>query len=509
MDFYDVLAERKWTTLLHKVTYCPIDFYNQKKIDAFLDGMTSDKNASVLIYGDYDVDGAMFAKIAESAVRKLGMENIYVFRYRKRTHDLDREAVRFCIQNKFSYFIVGDTASSDIEVLQMLVAYGIKVMVLDHHITKYGYDDFDKICVPIINTTIENEIFAKDDFKFSAGALSFCVFDNYFRHKGLKPLLEESAYALISLYADCMDMSNIYNRSIYYLATDLDKQDLPSYVLHFMNEYQSLNARFIGYWYAPRINALFRSESFDILNRYLFDNVGTNERIVLIDAINHIYEGSRKMVGVLSDLVDVDVLDHFVICNLFSAVQKYNGTFHNLQNYTGLVANKLASRYGKTAVVYCSYENNYKGSVRDPYSRSYLQMFQQLCYAGGHGAAFGFVVKPFELSSFLKRLITVDKYFHIDDVDNEPIIIDHNYSIPDEGMINDIALYNEFSGNFLPIVFIRKQLIGNMKHTPLSYYHRYDWGEYFYVQSEFPIEFGQFMLIKPTWGPQIKLRAQI
>ena len=35
--------------------------------------------ASVLIYGDYDLDGAMFIKSTESAIKKMGMTHVDVF----------------------------------------------------------------------------------------------------------------------------------------------------------------------------------------------------------------------------------------------------------------------------------------------------------------------------------------------------------------------------------------------------------------------------------------------
>lgn len=508
MDFYKVLSEKGLSDILLRVQYQPVNFYNQQYVNNYFDELLQDNNARVLVYGDYDVDGAMFTMTTCSALRRLNIRNYEVFRYRKRTHDLDKEAVRYCIQNKFEYFIIGDTASSSLNVLKQLVSYGIKVLVIDHHMTQYDYDAFANAGIVMLNSTIENNIAGKELYNLSAGALAFCVYDAYFRVKGFEPLSSEAAYALVSLYADCMNMSNILNRGIYYTATELPRGELPKYILHFMSEYQSLNARFIGFWFAPRINALFRSERFEILNQYLFDDIDTAQRVALIEQINEVYSENRKMVNILADLVEVENLEHFVVCNLQSAVSKYNGVFPNLQNYTGLVANKLASRYGKTAVTYCSYQNEYKGSVRDPYSRVYLPIFQQLCYAGGHGPAFGLVIKPFELAEFLKRLETIDKYFHIKDVENEPIIIDHPYALPDEGLINDIAAYNEFSGNFLPVVYVRKQLLGAMKETQTSYYYKYNWGDYF-IQSDFPITFGKYILIKPIQTSQVKLLAQV
>ena len=508
MDFYNELNEMGLSNILHRVPYEPIHFINQGIVNMYLDEMINNDHAKVFVYGDYDVDGAMFTMTTLSFLKKLELHP-EVFRYRKRTHDLDKEAVRYCIQNKFTHFIIGDTASSDMSTLKMLVSYGIKVLVIDHHMTMYDYDDFRDAGIIIINSAVENAELGKERYCLCAGALSFCVFDSFLRETGKEPLEEEAAFALVSLYADCMDMSNIINRSIYYKATELPKISLPKNILHFMNEYQSLNARFIGYWFAPRINSLFRSEHFDVLNRYLFDDISSAERIHLIEEIDDIYSKDRAMVGMLSDLVDIEQMQHFVLCNLQTAADKHPKYFANLPNYTGLVANKLAERFGKTAVVYCEAQNEYKGSVRDPYSRVYLPLFQQICYAGGHGPAFGLKIKLFELNTFLKKLETIDQYFHITDVENKPIIIPHEYAVPDDGLIEDIALYNEFSGNHLPIVYIQKSIIGALKPKQTSYYWRYDWGDTYFIQSDFPLEFGSKVLIKPVHTARTKLLAQI
>ena len=88
------------------------------------------------------------------------------------------------------------------------------------------------------------------------------------------------------------------------------------------------------------------------------------------------YENDREMVKILADIVDVTELDNFVTADLSSALGKTNLLFYNLQNYTGLVANKIGERFGKTAIVYIPYENYYKGSCRDLFGRNYLNLFQ-------------------------------------------------------------------------------------------------------------------------------------
>lgn len=506
-DFYKTLQELNLTDIIREVPYKLIHFHGFGKVFKFLEELRNDKNAKVLTYGDYDPDGAMSALTVDDTLEYVGIKNREVFHYVKRTHDLDKAAVRQCIQGGFNYFIVCDTASSDMSTLNMLTTYGVKVIVLDHHDTMYDYEDYNEK-IAIINTVIENRIAAQDVYALSAGALAFCVMDTYLHEIGMPPLENTIAYALVSLYSDCMNMSNVINRGIYHKAKGILREDLPIYIKHFLGEHQAFNSRFIGFWFAPRINAMFRSERFEILNLYFFcKNVDSYVRARCIEDINHYYNEDRKMVGILADIVDAEPLKNFVVCNLASAVEKTDMPFYNLQNYTGLVANKLAERYGRTAVAYYEFQNAYKGSVRDQYGRDYLNIFRQICYAGGHNSAFGLKINLLELEAFLESLYRIDLHYSIDTVGNEPIIIEHNYSIPDDAMIEDMALYNEFSGNSVPVAFIAKQLIGAMREMPTKFNYKYPWGKYF-VQSDYSLCFGTKMIVKPIKSGVTKLLFQ-
>lgn len=208
----------------------------------------------------------------------------------------------------------------------------------------------------------------------------------------------------------------------------------------------------------------------------------------------------------MSDIVDYEELDHFVYSDLESAYEKSGFHMRNVQNYTGLVANKLSERCGKTAIVFCEYEGLYKGSVRDLFGKNYLKIFKQLGFAEGHNSAFGIKIRLFELQRYLDRVKRIDEKFYVSDM-NEPIIIDHEYVTPDTGLIEDIARYNEFSGNSVPICYLNKRLIGAMKEYKSAYYYKYAWGDY-YIQSDYPILFGTKMLVKPIISGQTKLLYQ-
>lgn len=512
MDFYNKLKELGLLDILNPVPFSLPQFFNWDTVFEALDQMytecTKDKSKKVLVYGDYDVDGAMSAKIMLEALKDLNIKNVDVYNYHERTHLLDKMAVQQCIMGRYDYFIVCDTGSSDIELLQRMTILGTKIIILDHHVTTYDYDDFDG-SIAIINTYLENQYIKEEEekFKLSAGALCYVVCRKFFEQKGLAFNPALAAYATVSLFADCMTMRNKLNRAIYYEAQHLQREELPKLLLYFMNEFSAFNARYIGFWFAPRINSLFRSENFEVLNKIIFYNLDNIDIQYYCARVEEIYEKIRSLVQEVADIITVQEYDNFVVGDLYSVDRYFSVTENKLYNYTGLVANILSDNYGKTAVVHCRVGSEIKGSVRDLFGRNYLRIFQQFCHAGGHPPAFGIRIYPFDFDDFISNLEYVDKNLYINGVENEPIVIDAKRSNPDNVLIEDIALYNEFSGYDLPVVYVRKQVIGAMREVRTKYNYQYKWGK-FTIQSEHSLPFGSYVLVKPIKSLHTKLLVQ-
>lgn len=501
MDFYNKIEELGFTSFLYEIKYEKPVYSSWNKMRVFFKDII-DNNKSVLVYGDYDVDGLMSALIIQKGLKKLGVQKVDIYHYRERTHALDVVSVQQCIQGQYDYFIICDTGSSDLDLLKNL---SCKVIILDHHNTAITYESLDDN-VAMLNTTIENKN-TPYHFCLSAGALCYTVMDCLLEEYGMEND-SLAIYAVISLVSDCMDMSNNLNRMIYFRGIKQARTSIPQDVSCFMNEYTNFNVRFIGFWFAPRLNALFRSENLILINKFFFtENLNYNERTKLCKLIDTIYKSNREMVAKVSDIVDVFETKNFVICNLFSVNSHVNIVSNKLYNYTGLVSNNLTSKYEKTAITYCPMYNEFKGSVRDLYGRNYLNLFKRFCKAGGHDAAFGFHVRYFDFDSFLDTVLCIDKNFAIDSVKNNPLIFDYPSTEADECLINDMANYNEFSGTNVPVALIRKQFIGNITEFYSSYGYRYRWGAYT-IQSERAIGFGQYVLLKPFKAGNVRLLVQ-
>lgn len=505
MDFYDELDRIGLLGMLRIVEYKQPEFKGWEKIKSFLLDIV-ENGKSVYVQGDYDVDGLMCSLCIKHCLIDLGVKNFTIYNYRSRMHSVDGVAVQQCIQGHYDYFMVADTGSNDLKLLKTLTQHGIKVIVLDHHNTDYSYEDYgDNIAV--INTMIENRM--GGSFALSAGALCFTVFDLLYSWLGRKIPDGIASYGAVSLLADIMDMSNELNRGIYYLGTQLPEDEIPAALIYFKNNYSRFNARYIGYWFSPRINACFRAEQFIFLNELFLCDSDSVIKGRCIEMIERVYEESRELVKSVADVLDAYCvqLQSFVFADLWSVDQYFDIEYSKLYNYTGYVANELAGKNGKTAVVVCRTGNYYKGSLRDQFGRDYLSIFRQLCSAGGHNSAFGMKIHELDIETFRKDLQRVDELYSIQSVGNEPIIIDIGNSPPDDSLITDMARYNEFTGPKVPVALIRKRMVGDVREEYSNYYYRYSWGP-FTIQSEHKVSFGGTVLIKPFFSWKLKLQVQ-
>lgn len=500
--FYEYLNDNNMRDILEPKSFKFPTFSTESKVYGYLDDIILN-NRKVLIEGDYDVDGITCGLVISDYLKALGSRNHEIFRYKSRTHSIDRYAMFQAIQGNYDYFIIGDTGSSDMEVIERVVQMGIKIIILDHHQSIYGYDDFPEE-VAIINTTFENLLLKKDVYQLSAGALCYCVMAKYAKQNGIE-LKSEIAHALVSLYADSVDMSNELNRGIYWEAVQFERSELPICLQHFMNDYTVFGRRYIDYWYAPRINALFRSENLNLINLYFFEDLDTVGRSSVIEEIENTYVNIRDMIDKVSDVVKVEELKNYVFCNLRCVDDFMSIEDNKLYNYTGLIANKLSSRYKKVAIVLCETVKCYKGSVRDLYGRDYLHTFMQFCKAGGHNPAFGFTLPLLEYSRFLATLRRLDLHgYQYKTCSTQQIIEECDDLEPDSTLIEDMGLYNDFVGGSMPTAYIRKQYIGNIKQQYSQYYYCYAWGPY-RIQSNYTLDFGTMMLLKPVKRKNVTL----
>lgn len=511
MEFYRHLKENAIYDFLEPTEYISpaITKYEDFK-KAVTDIMVNHRR--VLLYGDYDPDGLMCVLEWKAFFKKFDFNNYDVFQYRNRTHKIDDFAILEAIEGRYEYIIINDAGTNDITNINKLIQFGVKVILVDHHQPKYTYDDYPDGCV-LINSIMENQLNEKQNSKqpkliVSAGALVFILLDKVLRDYR-RYSRDLSAYALCSLYADCIDMSSPINRGIYHMARNLGDKVLPLEIRLFLNKYTIFSRRFIEFHMTPKINSAFRNENFDGLNTAFLTTEYTTPQIVgnLVDSLTDLHQNSATLVNTATDIIYYENVGDFVVGNLNSVNVHIDITKTRLYNYTGLIANKLAERFKKPAVVYCGSGGKVKGSFRDILGRNYLKTFKAFSESEGHNAAFGIKLNVLEVPDFLRNLEDFGVNEEARKVTNEPIKV-KGYTVPPSYQeLNDMANYNEFAGITHPLVVIEVVRTASMKERPNNYGgYVYRWQNY-NINSSRRVPVGCKMMVRPTVGKDLRLYA--
>lgn len=500
MDFYDI-ADGFFRTVEYESPY--ISKYPQFK-EFFKDMILGNKRC--LVYGDYDPDGLFSILILKEAFHSLGYSNFEIVPYTSRTHSLDTEATKLALYGDYDYMIICDTGSSNFEDIRAIANDNVKVIVIDHHETPYQEGDFDENVV-YINSTVENRNRPNVEEKLvvSAAALVYILVDKFFSDYRVDTT-SISAYALSSMYSDSVDMSSRFARGLYTRATSNDVEQLPVEIFGYLNQYKRFTRRFIEFDMVPKLNAAFRLERFSGINEVYLKHrrADVGECTILAQDLASMHRATVEMVTYASSIVYTEELENFVIGNLDSVNSELDIEKNKMYNFTGLVANKLAERYKKAAIVLCTAVDGVKGSFRDHLGRNYLKRFQTICKAGGHGPAFGFWVGLFDVADFIDRVKIIDRDFSIEKAPNEPILLP-SPNPPDDICLADIAKYNEFSGQVKDVVLLQLMRRADMPEKIDKYdQYLYKWGSKYIVSSK-RISVGSEILVKPTLTKSVKL----
>lgn len=498
-EFDRFLMENNVDVLKDVGEYQHPTFINERKLFNYLDDMLYN-NKKAFLHPDCDPDGLMCVLEFKDVALSFNYKNYTIWQYRNRDHRVDDEFVQEAIEKGYDYVVIFDAGTNQMDAIRKLCTFGVKVIIIDHHVNDYNYEDYPEDCV-IINTIMNNKVDFDNYYLLSAGALTFTLLYKYCCEKR-KFLTSLSSYALISLYSDCIDMSPKLNRSIYYMATELSASYLPRFVRDFLNK-MVFKRRFIEFTLVPKINAMFRAEEFYMLNRYFFDDsLSAFEHNSLVNDIVKLHEQTRKLIDYVTDLVDRQELDNFVLVNLSNCEVPVG--LNKLYNYTGIIANNIAQEFGKPCIVLCDNGEEVKGSFRDLLNRDYLRIFKQFCICGGHASAFGIHIPYIDVDYFINILTNaIDKKFYIYELEDN-LIVDMSIPNPNVELLNRIALYNEFAGGSLPIALIRKKHLMDELSSYNRTSYRYKWGS-LVVESKYKLVLNHYIKIKPVLSSKLKL----
>lgn len=336
--------------------------------------------------------------------------------------------------------------------------------------------------------------------ELSCGALTALVCDYTLTKLGIKDNTDLYVHGYITLYSDVCNLNNAYNVAYIRHFRD-DKLNLSSTVRLFMSEYDYLNRSFVSYNMIPRINALVRTEHFELLDQ-LFYNTPDDPtlRVALKSSIDTIYLKSREYAKELAALCVVDDSHSQVVIGIMP-----ENAPSDAKNYTGLIASQIAERTNAfTLCLYKSAPNQYSGSGRDPFNRDARSMLDILCYAQGHGAAFGVKI-PMNQLDMIGTF--VETYF--EEGRQDIILVNWDEEMPLDKVKSDIQVmseYNEYGGQGLPAAYALFKITPSCRISPEKKRTLVFWRGFKLVVFSTVLQVGDVLAVSPSCkGPGVEL----
>ncbi|MFF2798187.1 DHH family phosphoesterase [Lysinibacillus xylanilyticus] len=422
-----------------------------------------EKGEHITVYGDYDVDGLTCLLQWKKTFELIGYDNYSIVPYTKRTHSIDTNLASVLVENKSGLCIICDTGSAEPKTLKYLNAVA-KVIVLDHHrgnIQKSHMTD---------SLVVVNPALWGDDLQMSAGCVTYELImawveatrpNNYEYFKRMLAF-----YPFLSIYADGAYGANDYCFNLY---QDAQEAMFPP-EFSFAEKNFITTKRFVLFSVAPPINAAFRNNRLDLINKLFLsrENLLSYERANLLDELELLRSNMRKHINQLESIVQPTLIGQFALVDLTGYL---NQSISNeiIWANKGLIANKIADKYKCACVCIVNTGDEYSLSVRDYFGRDVLNLMQTFYDVGGHPSAFGGTMEVQDVLN-LKRVLE-KLSVRLRDPKPRKVV---NYITLTPSQLDNIALHNEFlHPNDVTLVEVLKSNVA-LEPTPASWGQRYN-----------------------------------
>lgn len=387
-----------------------------------------EKNESIAILGDYDVDGVSSTAIFVKFFQKIGVKCNYAIPDRMK----DGYGLNITNIDKFrdSLIITVDNGATAIDELNYAYKNGIEIVVIDHH---------EMLTVP--ENTIVVDPFRPDDpceYKYlcATGLVMMCVIgiNRLLRQRGfyknhpepnLNKFMDLVALATICDVVPLIGLNRAFVQSGLKIIEKCENIGIRE-MMNLSPKKQQINSESVGFFFGPRLNASGRLQSAEKSLRLLTtsDKIEAANLAMELDRLNEVRKEIDQEIVMYAEQ-RADFSQKFVCA--------WGEDWH--AGVIGIVAGRLKEKYNKpTIVISCKKNELCHASCRSPEHVDISKVIQSgieqkiITSGGGHASAGGFVIaqeKIHDLVEFLKKYdfpevqkkeIFVDCYIHERDV---------------------------------------------------------------------------------------------
>jgi len=419
--------------------------------------------SKILVIVDSDLDGFTSAALMYQYIEKIQPNvDLYFEVHQGKKHGLDEAIMSHITNNNYNLIIIPDASSNDYVQHKHLKDLKIDIIILDHHLASEGYSA-DAIVV-------NNQLSSKIQNKTLTGVgvvYKFCkAIDKYLSVDYADDYLDLVSVGMI---ADSCDLKNLESRFLVLQGIEqIQNQVNTNKFISILIKKQSysmggiVTITGIAFYIAPLINSAIRSgtyeENRDIFKAFIGKHEQKTTKIrgkgeVELDIEEYALRICEKCKREQNKIVDscVDILtqqiDKFKL-NKY-AIIVCNGTDIINENYTGLIANKIASKYQKPCLLLKTYNEDFSGSGRG-FEKKNIKNFNHWCrniglfkYVEGHENAFGCGIWKDNINALYETIHKIEctdiLNYEVDGIFNEKTL--------NRTIIEMIAKYHHIWGN--------------------------------------------------------------
>ena len=350
---------------------------------------------TVLVYGDYDVDGVTASTLMHDCLRLAGVEKVFVMLPDRFVDGYGMSAR--CLERAkkigATLVVTVDCGSNNAEIIENLKTEGVDVIVTDHHEIMH---ELPKKAVAVVNP--KREINSETRELCGCG-VAFLVMQKLVSLKYIPEGREKWFLDLVLIGTLCDSMKiNQANRMLSFYGMKVLKKTRRPGIIELLKvaKTKRINSETIGFQIGPRLNAGGRMETAETALKLLM-----SERHVvaaeMADKLNQLNQERRIQQNLAIE----------EISNPEGAVIVVAGKWH--EGVLGIIAGRLVEKYHKPAFVLSEVEEGVlKGSGRSFGEFNLAEALKEcgstIIGGGGHAAACGLKVRKEQLGAFRERI---------------------------------------------------------------------------------------------------------
>ena len=371
-----------------------------KAIDRILEAI--DNNEKVLVYGDYDADGVTATNIIYTFLKDQGLDVAYYIPNRlKEGYGLNKPRLKEFKDMGYTLTITVDTGIVAFEEALYCKEIGMDLVITDHHEVQDGK-------IPEAISVVDPKREECDlEFKEIAGCfVAFKLIQALSEVIGMPEDYDKKFLSIVAIgtIADVMPLKSENRIAVEYGLKNI-KENPNDGVRQLVKDLNSITAMNIAFSVVPKLNAAGRLGE-DTGAEMLMSSSEEEAQNILIQ-LNLLNEKRKQLViditKKVSEIVDTNQLQK-------NNVILVEGDFH--EGVVGIIASKIAEKYGKSAIILSKEGTVYKGSGRSNGTMSLFDTVNKVKHLtekfGGHEAAVGMTISEENIEEFKNELYKIE-----------------------------------------------------------------------------------------------------